>query len=55
MNTLEQSTRWALEQLERANHIFEPYEKTWWSQLVNLLIWAAELAVICLLVPWLTT
>ena len=54
MDALEPSTRWALERLEEANRIFEPHEKTWWAQLVNLLVWAAELTLICLLVPWLT-
>jgi hypothetical protein len=40
------STKWALEQLEAANHIFEPDEKTWLQQLINLVIWAVEVMLI---------
>ena len=39
-------TQRALEQMEKANTIFESCEKTWWSQLVNMVIWAAELAAV---------
>jgi hypothetical protein len=40
------STKWALEQMEKANHIFEPDQKTWRAQLANLIIWAVECILI---------
>lgn len=40
------STKWALERLEEANHIFEPGDKTWQAQLANLVIWALECALV---------
>lgn len=36
------STKWALEQMEKANRIFEPDEKTWRQQLGNLIVWTIE-------------
>ncbi len=45
-------TKRALERMERANNIFEPNEKTWWSQLVNMVIWVIELAAITAAVFW---
>jgi len=40
------STKWALEQMESANRIFEPGEKTWRQQLTNLIVWAVECILI---------
>ncbi len=40
------STKWALDQMEKANHIFEPDEKSWRQQLFNLLVWAVECMLI---------
>jgi hypothetical protein len=39
------STKWALERLEKANAINEPDEKPLGVQLTDLLIWAVECAV----------
>ncbi len=38
------SKQWALEKLEQANAIFEPGEKSWRAQLLDLVIWSLELA-----------
>jgi hypothetical protein len=43
------SKQWALEQMQEANTIFEPKEKTPRSQLENLIIWIIEIAVIAFL------
>ena len=40
------TTQRALEELQEANTIFEPKEKTRLSQLGNLIIWTIEIAVI---------
>lgn len=40
------SEAWARRALEEANTILEPGDKTWRSQLADLLIWAAEVAMI---------
>lgn len=40
------SKRWALEKLERANAIFEPDQKHWRVQLLDLVIWSAEVAAV---------
>ncbi len=44
------SERWAGERLERANAIFEPDQKSWRGQLIDVLVWAAELALVWWLV-----
>lgn len=44
------SKQWALDKLERANAIFEPDQKPWRDQLLDLAVWAAELAAVW----WLT-
>lgn len=40
------STAQALEQLTRANAIYEPDEKNWQAQLLDVIIWAVEMVVV---------
>ena len=44
------STQWAMEQMEKANTIYEPSEKSWISQTSNVLVWTLECAYILWLV-----
>ena len=43
------SKQWALEELERANHVFEPNEVKPKIQLVEIIIWAIEISLIAFL------
>ena len=44
---VEESKQWALDKLEKANTIYEPSEKSGWSQLGNVVVWTVEIAILC--------
>lgn len=43
---MEESKKWALERLEEANTIFEPWEMTRGQHLGLLVFWAVEMAIL---------
>jgi hypothetical protein len=43
---VEESKQWALQELEKANKIYEPGEKSGWSQLGNVIVWTLEIAIV---------
>ena len=43
---VEESKQWALDELEKANKIYEPSEKSGWTQLADVIVWTIEIAII---------
>lgn len=43
---VEESKQWALDELEKANTIYEPSQKSGWTQLGDVIVWTIEIAII---------